>query len=142
MEKQFGDILFIKGKKIVEWQDMGFDYAGARFEFDLPDGKRYERDSVKHGAFAPSESWVMFDMIDQKVSNEILDSEDDVISKIIELQKKERKQSKTKTPEEKISLNYLPNSTVPDDEEYEEFYEDETCYSDDELDELEERYFW
>jgi hypothetical protein len=83
----------------------------------------------------------MYDIIDQKVSSVIFDSEDDVVGKMNELQRKEKKE-KHQTIPIASKLNYLPNSTVPDDEEYEEFYEDETCYSDEELDELEERYFW
>lgn len=132
-------MIFIEGKFIGKTTDVVWDTINLWFEFDLPNGEKY-RTRFDDSSI---ECWAAYDEEKGKIAHFIRSKKslNQAKAKLESERRKAIRKELRKEMKSDIALHYLPNSTVPDDEEYEEFYEDETCYSDEELDELEERYF-
>lgn len=132
-------MIFIEGKFIGKTADPVWDTINLWFEFDLPNGEKYRTRFTD----SSTECWVAYDEENGEISYFINSRKGlkQVKAKLESERRKAMRKELRKEMKSDIALHYLPNSTVPDDEECEEFYEDETCYSDEELDEIEERYF-
>ena len=140
-------MIFIEGKIVDKLVDLAGDDIKYKFSFDLPNGKQHISDFISWKVFRDWACYIMTDsawlQYDESKDEIVRIIQDEVVLNQLKAEiEKHQKKELRKEIKSDIALHYLPNSTVPDDEEYEEFYEDETCYSDEELDELEERYFW
>ena len=134
-------MIFIEGKFIGKTTDPVWDTINYWFEFDLPNGEKYRTRFTDFDDFWAAAA---YDEEKEEIAH-FIRSRKELKQAKAKMESKRRKAVRKELRKEMksdIALHYLPNSTVPDDEECEEFYEDETCYSDEELDELEERYFW
>lgn len=132
-------MIFIEGKFLEETIDVVWDTANLWFEFDLPNGEKY----ITKFDGSSGECFAAYDEDKEKIEYFIRSKKDlkRVKAKLESERRKAIRKELRKETKSSVALHYLQNSTIPDDEEYEEFYEDETCYSDEEFDELEERYF-
>lgn len=128
-------MIFIEGKFLEKTIDIVWDTANLWFEFDLPNGEKY----ITKFDDSSGECFVAYDEEKEKIKYFIRSKKD--LKRVKAKLESERRKAIRKEMKSSVALHYLSDSTIPDDEEYEEFCEDETYYSDEELDELEERYF-
>lgn len=136
-------MIFIEGKLLKELYNFALDTVDLLFEFDLPNGEEHTTvfSTLNDSS---TECWAAYDEEKEKIAHFIRSRKSlkQAKAKIESEKRKVMRKELRKEMKSDVVLHYLPNSTVPDDEDYDEFYEDETCYSDEELDELEEKYFW